>query len=112
MTYRLVIYSEAHEDIYRNADWWATNHSLDQAIAWQDAVYGQLETLKQMPERCSLAAENSQFPFDIREILVGIGHRPRYRAIFTVHGKVVHVLTVLDAAQDKLKSSDLEVQEH
>jgi plasmid stabilization system protein ParE len=110
MTYRLVIYNEAHDDIFRNADWWAINHSLEQAIVWQDAIYSQLEALKEMPERRPLAAENPYFSFDVREALIGLGSRPRYRAIFTIQNDAVHVLTVLDAAQDQLQPGDLEVR--
>jgi plasmid stabilization system protein ParE len=39
MTLRLVISERAHQDIERNAVWWARNHSLPQAIDWHDAVY-------------------------------------------------------------------------
>ena len=111
MTHRLVIYSEAHEDIFRNADWWAANHSLDQAIRWQKAIYSQLEELKEMPERRPLAAENPHFPFDIREAFVGLGSRPRYRAIFTIRDDAVHILTVLDAAQEELELGEIKVRE-
>ena len=42
MKRQLVITERAHQDIERNAVWWARNHSLTQAIDWQDAVYRQI----------------------------------------------------------------------
>ena len=38
MKRQLVITERAHQDIERNAVWWARNHSLTQAIDWQDAA--------------------------------------------------------------------------
>jgi plasmid stabilization system protein ParE len=49
MNYGLVLTTRARADILRNAEWWAQNHSPDQAIAWFDSVYEQLESLRRMP---------------------------------------------------------------
>ena len=67
MTLKLVISERAHQDIERNAVWWARNHSLIQAIDWQDVVYRQLETIPEMPESYSLAPENPKFDEVLRE---------------------------------------------
>ncbi len=107
MSFRLHIHGEAHEDIHRNSLWWAKNHSLDQAITWEIAVYDQLAGLASLPERKPLAVENPSFPFDVREALIGLGSRPRYRAIFTIRDNVVHILAFLDSAQDKIRPGDL-----
>ena len=50
----------AHEDIARNALWWAEHHSYEQAVRWKDAIYEQLTELSLTPERHSLAVENHQ----------------------------------------------------
>ncbi len=86
--------------MYRNAAWWAEHHSLDQAIEWQDAIYSQLDVLQQMPERCSLAAENINHRQVLHQLLVGLGNQRSYRAIFTIVGTEVHVLTVQRGTQD------------
>jgi len=98
MTLRLVISERAHQDIERNAVWWARNHSPTQAIDWQDAVYRQLETLPEMPESYSLAPENPKFDEELREkhVVLGVGG---YRAVFTIRGNEVHVLTIRRGAQ-------------
>jgi len=107
MSFRLVIHDDAREDINRNADWWAEHHSLNQALVWFDAIYEQLETLRELPERHPLAVENPKFPFDIHEKLIGVGSRPSYRAIFTIQGDVVHVLTIQRAAQGVVGPEDI-----
>lgn len=38
MNYELVLTARARADILRNAEWWALNHSSDQAIAWFDSI--------------------------------------------------------------------------
>jgi plasmid stabilization system protein ParE len=107
MSFTVTIKETAHRDIERNALWWAENHSVDEAIAWKSAIYQQIRELQQMPTRHALAAENPKFPFDIHEKLVGLGRRPGYRAIFTIVGSEIHVLTVRDGAQDVLTADDL-----
>jgi hypothetical protein len=82
---------------------------LEQAIAWQIAVYDQLEKLTSMPASKPLALENQHFQFDVREALVGFGSRPRYRAIFTIRDDIVHILALLDGAQDELRPGDLKI---
>ncbi len=45
LTFRVIILPQAHRDIDRNADWWAENHAVEQALRWSDVVYDQIETL-------------------------------------------------------------------
>jgi hypothetical protein len=45
MKRQLVITERAHQDIERNAVWWARNYSLTQVIDWQDAVYRQIRAM-------------------------------------------------------------------
>lgn len=106
MTLTLVITERAHQDIERNAIWWARNHSIPQAIDWQDAVYRQLETIPEMPESYSLAPENPKFNEELREKNVGLGVGG-YRAVFTVRGNEVHILTIRRGAQRELGDQEL-----
>ena len=109
MTFRLIVTSRAHGDINRNADWWAVEHSLEQAFKWADAVYDQLESLLQFPQGHSLSLENDDFPYEIRDKLVGSGSRRRYRAVFTVRGDEVFVLAVRAGEEVRLTPDDVEV---
>jgi plasmid stabilization system protein ParE len=105
MTFEVVIEQPAHSSIERNATWWATNHSVEEAIAWKDAIYEQLEELQSMPGRHGLAHENEEFPFELRQQLLGTGQRKTYRALFTIRDRTVHVLEFLAAEQDDWKPS-------
>jgi plasmid stabilization system protein ParE len=107
MMFRVTILPQARDDIDRNADWWADHYSVEQALRWSDAIYDQLATLRTFPESHSLAAENDEFRYEIREKLVGLGSRPGYRAIFTIKDDEVFVLTVRAAEQDRLTTHDV-----
>jgi hypothetical protein len=107
MKYSLAINEQAHRDIERNAVWWATHHSLDQAIRWSDEVYRQLSTLRTMPLRHGLASENDRFPYELRQQLVGLGDRPVYRAVYTIHDDTVYVLTVRRGSQERIGADEL-----
>jgi plasmid stabilization system protein ParE len=108
MKYRVTILPQARRDIDRNADWWAEHHSVEQALRWSNAVYDQLETLAEFPERNSLSRENAEFPYEIRDKLLGLGSQPSYRAVFMIKDDTVYVLSVRRAAQDVLRPSDVE----
>lgn len=108
MTFRVTILPRAHQDINRNADWWAEHHSLEQALHWSDAVYDQLDTLRDLPTRHSHSAENDEFDYEIRDKPVGLRVRPRYRAVFTIQNDEVFVLAVRSAEQDRLLPTDVD----
>ena len=107
MTFRVSILPQARRDIDRNADWWAEHHSAEQALRWSDAVYDQLAALAQFPESHGLSAENDDFPYEIRDKLVGLGSPKSYRAVFTIRNDTVHVLT-RRGAQDVIRPSGVE----
>ena len=100
----------SRKELPRNAAWWAENHSSKQAARWLDTIESQLESLADFPESHSLSAENDAFQYEIRDKLLGLGSRPSYRAVFTIKGDTVFVLTIRRGAQDVLRPSDVESQ--
>lgn len=108
MTFRVMLLPRAEADIEANAHWWATHHSVDQAAHWFDAMHEQLKLLAHFPERNGLSAENDEFPYEIRDKLLGVGPHPSYRAIFTIKDDAVYVLTVRRSAQDVVRPSEVE----
>jgi hypothetical protein len=60
-----------------------------------------------MPERFPLAPENGSFEVEIREMPLGVGSRPSYRAVFTIKPLEVYVLTVRRASQDSVTTEDI-----
>ena len=109
MTIRVIVLPQARGDINRNADWWAEHHSVEQALRWSDAIYDQIQTLADFPESNALSAENDDFPYEIRDKLLGLGSRPSYRGVFTIQGDTVFVLTVRRGAQFAVRPSDVDV---
>lgn len=108
MNFRLIILPQAKADVRRNAEWWAHHHSSEQAARWLDAVQSQMETIVDFPESHSLSAENDDFPYEIREKLVGLGSRPGYRAVFTIKDETIYVLTVRRGAEDVLRPDQVD----
>ena len=108
MTIRVIVLPQARGDINRNADWWAEHHSVEQALRWSDAIYDQIETLADFPKSHALSAENDDFPYEIRDKLLGLGSRPSYRGVFTIQGDTVFVLTVRREAQFKVRPNDVD----
>jgi plasmid stabilization system protein ParE len=111
MTFQVRISPRAEQDIERNAQWWADNHSVEQAVRWLYAVREQLKTLGTFPESHGLSPENDEFPYEIRDKLVGLGSRPGYRAVFTIVDDTVHVLTVRSGSEDRLRADGIAFDE-
>lgn len=108
MTIRVIVLPQARGDIDRNADWWAKHHSVEQALNWSDTIYDQIEMLADLPESHALSAENGDFPYEIRDKLLGLGSRPSYRGVFTIQDDTVFVLTVRRSAQGMVRPSDVD----
>ena len=110
MKYRVMIHPDALEDIRRNARWWAEHHSEEQALAWYDNALASLYRLEHLPESHAVSRENDDFPYEIRDLLFGLGSRPSYRAIFIIQDNTVHVLTVQQGVQDTVRPEDIAFQ--
>ena len=109
MNYRVVIHEVAKEDIRRNANWWAANHSASQAESWFHNAFDSIESLAFMPESHPLAPENDEFTAELRELHFGLGSRPGFQAVFCISSDVVHVLTIRRAAQDRISPTDIDL---
>lgn len=99
MIYQTEYTHQAENDILRNASWWAENHSLDQALEFDEIVRKQIATLAEMPERFGFAPEHEKSTIGLRQMMVGLGSRPSYRAIYTATDTVIHILAVRRASQ-------------
>ena len=98
---------EAEDDILRNMLWWATNHSTDEALEWHLVVQRQISQISSNPESYPLSHENGDFPYEIRDALIGKGKRGSYRAVFTVNDDTIIVLRVLRASQGQIRPVDV-----
>jgi plasmid stabilization system protein ParE len=107
MSFTVRYTDEAKADIFRNAHWWAKHHSLEQALRWESAVENQISALQEMPERHGVAPENDDFPYEIRQKVIGLGSRPRYRAVFAIKEQEVFILAVRAGEENRLAPDDV-----
>ncbi len=102
--YAVIIEDSAQADIQRSYNWGRRVWGREQAQKWgRDLRHAILKQLTVIPTGFRLAAENDKFEEDIRQLVLG-----RYRVLFTIQGRTIHVLHVrgayigvkLDAADD------------
>lgn len=95
----------AEDDIQRNFEWWRDNRDSNQAARWYDSIYPAIDSLSQMPRRCSFAREQDMYPGELRQLHFGISRNATHRIIFTIDDQTVFVLAVLHQRQRNLGDS-------
>ena len=88
--YRVIFEESAQENVRQSYDWgcraWGKREARHWARELRSAVVKQLGVV---PKGFPLAPENEEFSEEIRQMVVG-----RYRVLFTIKGRNVHVLHV------------------
>lgn len=88
--YVVVFEKSAQVDVRESYDWGCRVWGKKEAQQWvrqiRAAVFNQLALI---PKGFPLAPEDDEFPEEIRQMIVG-----RYRVLFTIKGRHVHVLHV------------------
>jgi plasmid stabilization system protein ParE len=108
MKFTVVISPRAIDRLWAAARWYAsTSGSMQLAIEWHDGFLARLKSLEANPERCGLSAESDNLPFEIREIYYGSGRKKTHRALFTITGSVVEVLTIRHFAERPVRHEEL-----
>lgn len=100
-SYEVITQPRAERDIeaaYR----WMLKHAPSVADEWYDDVAAAIESLEEMPERCSLAPEAKFFKQEVRHLLLG-----NYRILFTIDERHVRVITVRHASRKPLRRPPL-----
>jgi plasmid stabilization system protein ParE len=93
MALRVEITEEAEADSKGILEWLISEHAGETGMRWFQRLDKAIASLSLMPERCPLAPENADFPFEVRHLLYG--HKPHiYRVIFTIAGDVVYVMRI------------------
>lgn len=91
--YEVIIEDSAQENVRESYDWgcraWGKQQAQDWVRQLRTAVFKQLGVV---PKAFPLAPENDEFSEEIRQMIVG-----RYRVLFTIRGRKVHVLHVRGA---------------
>jgi len=95
--YQVIILPVAERDIGEAYEWLAAQDEVA-AIRWYNRLLEVILSLDTFPERCPLAPESKSFNRDIRQILHG-RRQHKYRILFTVSERIVHVLHVRHGAR-------------
>ena len=107
MSLRLVITEQAEREMQSAFNWWAEHRSKRQADRWYAGLAKAIADLSENPERNSQSRERDRFAYAIRDVLFGLGRRPTHRAVFTIRGEEVVVLTVRHVAQRDFSPDDI-----
>ena len=107
MSFRVVITEQAEREMQSAFNWWASHRSKPQADRWYIGLAKAIADLSENPERHSPSRERDRFAYEIRDLLFGLGRRPTHRAVFTIRGEEVVVLTVRQVGQQDLSPDDI-----
>lgn len=88
MDFRVETSAEAELDAISIFEWLISQEAGETGLRWFLSMEEAIASLAHFPERCPLAPENTQFPFEVRELLYG--RRP-------------HVFTYSDASRHYLE---------
>lgn len=105
-TFEVLLTKKAQEEVDQSHVWWAENRSPEQANRWYVGFFQAMISLEQNPNRCPLAPENDQFPYELRQLNYGLGSNPTHRAIFTIRNNVVLILRIRHLAQRLIQPDD------
>ena len=102
MAFRVEISKEAEHDATSILDWLISQHAGETGLRWLEGLEKTIASLANMPERCPLAPEDAEFPFEVRHLLYG--RKPHiYRIVFTVDGETVYVLHIWHGRRRHIK---------
>lgn len=94
MTYRVRATPEAEADVERLHASLVERAGDEVARRWYESYTKAVDKLRTRPLACGLAYESPHFKDEIRHLLFWISTRRKYRALFTIRGDEVVILTV------------------
>ena len=101
MAFRIEITSEADLDGEDILEWLLSQHAGDTGIRWFVGLEEAIASLATFPERCPIAPENTEFPFEVRQLLYG--RKPHvYRVLFTIDHETVYVLHIRHGRRQRI----------
>jgi plasmid stabilization system protein ParE len=101
MGFRVKQAEQADYDLDVILEWLLAQEAGDAGLRWFRKLKESIDSLAEMPERCMLAPENAEFPFEVRQLLCG--HKPhQYRVLFTIEAETVVVLHIRHGRRRRL----------
>ncbi len=106
MKYKLVIVEPAEfdvDEIYR----YILARSTQGAASWYRAFVACTERIVRQPLVCSIALEDAEFSFELRQAMFKTKYGDPYRCLFTVVGDEVRLLRVRGRGQPPVRAPDI-----
>jgi plasmid stabilization system protein ParE len=93
MAFRVEQTERARQDLDAVLEWLLAHEAGDAGLRWFRRMREAILSLSEFPLRCSLAPENAEFPFEVRQLI--FGKKPhQYRILFSVADGPVTVLHI------------------
>jgi plasmid stabilization system protein ParE len=101
MAFRVESTFGAKDDLDDILAWLQANEAGETGLRWFRKMEEAIASLSELPQRCPIAPENADFPFEVRQLLYG--RKPHeYRVLFTIDGDMVVVLHVRHGRRKRL----------
>jgi len=95
--WRVIVESSAQHDI-EDIYLWLAERESEAAERWFNGLYDTIGSLETFPERCPLVPETDFFDREVRQIFHG-RRQHKYRILFTLSERAIHVLHVRHGAR-------------
>ncbi|MGA2713015.1 MAG: type II toxin-antitoxin system RelE/ParE family toxin [Bryobacteraceae bacterium] len=93
MAFRVKHTAQADHDLDIILEWLLEQQAGATGLRWFQRLKKAITSLSELPERCPLAPENAEFPFEVRQLLYG--RKPhQYRVLFTIEADMVVILHI------------------
>jgi plasmid stabilization system protein ParE len=93
MAFHVKLTTQANRDLDAILGWLLSQQAGEAALRWFSRLQDEIASLSELPHRCSLAPENAEFPFEVRQLL--FGRKPhQYRILFTITEDSVVILHI------------------
>ena len=76
MAFRVKHTAQADYDLDLILEWLLAQQAGDAGLRWLQKLRESINSLAALPERCTLAPENADFPFEVRQLIYGNNRRP------------------------------------
>jgi plasmid stabilization system protein ParE len=74
MTFRVKPTAAAKQDARKILAWLRSQQAGEAGLRWFRGMQKAIASLSELPTRCTLAPENKDFPFEVRQLLYGSTH--------------------------------------
>jgi plasmid stabilization system protein ParE len=99
MAFRVKITPKAEREMDVILTWLLAHGAGDTGVRWFRGLREAINSLSELPTRCSLAPENAKTSYEVRQLLYG--HKRRtYRILFVIREDLVEVLDVRGPRQN------------